>query len=93
MLVYAFESTQNPKVYGFTADATGANLPDQQGPWIPFKSLKMNRAKKAVSASILTQSLWAFRIADITSPKPFSRIKMPPKRQGPQPACQRRLST
>lgn len=46
MLVYAFNSTQNPKVYGFTADATGANLPDQQGPWIPFKSLKMNVGEK-----------------------------------------------
>ncbi len=41
MIVYAFNSTQNPKVYGFTADASGANLPDDQAPWIPVKSMEM----------------------------------------------------
>ena len=47
MLVYVFNSTQNPKVYGFTADATGVNLPGEDGPWIPFKSLKMNVGEKS----------------------------------------------
>jgi|tagenome__1003787_1003787.scaffolds.fasta_scaffold20104194_2 hypothetical protein len=46
MLVYVFNSTQNPKLYGFTADATGANLPSENGPWILFKSLKMNAGEK-----------------------------------------------
>lgn len=29
------------RVFGFTADADGANLPAQYGPWVAFKSLKM----------------------------------------------------
>jgi hypothetical protein len=47
MLIYVFNSTQNPKTYGFTADATGANLPGEDGPWILFKSLKMNAGEKS----------------------------------------------
>ena len=29
------------RVFGFTADADGKNLPAQYGPWTAFKSLKM----------------------------------------------------
>ena len=29
------------RVFGFTADAGGKNLPPQYGPWTAFKSLKM----------------------------------------------------
>ena len=42
MKVYVFNSAKNLKVYGFTPDATGANLPAEQGPWKAFKSLDMN---------------------------------------------------
>jgi hypothetical protein len=46
MMVYVFNSAKNAKVYGFTSDATGANLPAQEGPWNPFKSLEMNAGEK-----------------------------------------------
>lgn len=46
MMVFVFKSTQNPKVYGFTVDATGANLPGEQGPWVPFKSIEMKAGEK-----------------------------------------------
>ena len=30
-------------MFGFTEDATGANLPSQFAPWRAFKSLELNR--------------------------------------------------
>ncbi|WP_137044683.1 hypothetical protein [Pseudolabrys sp. FHR47] len=47
MKVYVFNSTISSKVYGFTGDASGANLPTEQGPWKPFKSLEMNPGETA----------------------------------------------
>jgi hypothetical protein len=31
------------RVFGFTEDATGANLPAQYGPWNPFKVITLSR--------------------------------------------------
>jgi hypothetical protein len=31
------------RVFGFTQDPTGANLPSQYGPWNAFKTLDLNR--------------------------------------------------
>jgi hypothetical protein len=33
MAVHIFQSISIPELYGFTADATGANLPTETGPW------------------------------------------------------------
>jgi len=41
MQVHAFKGTA--RVFGFTEDATGSNLPPQYGPWSPFKTLDMSR--------------------------------------------------
>ena len=43
MEVHAFRG--QGRVFGFTKDATGANLPAQYGPWIPFKTLVMDRGE------------------------------------------------
>jgi hypothetical protein len=42
MQVHAFRGTG--RVFGFTKDATGSNLPQQYGPWSPFKTLEMSRS-------------------------------------------------
>lgn len=31
------------RVFGFTADASGANLPPKYAPWIAFKSIEVQR--------------------------------------------------
>jgi len=46
MLVYVFNSTQNPKLYGFTADATDESAQRKRPLEILFKSLKMNAGEK-----------------------------------------------
>lgn len=33
MTLALFRSTKDPGIYGFSADATGSNLPDESGPW------------------------------------------------------------
>ena len=41
MLVHIFRGAG--RVFGVTADANGANLPSQYGPWNLFKALDLNR--------------------------------------------------
>ena len=41
MLVHIFRGPG--RVFGCTADATGANLPSRFAPWSPFKSLEVSR--------------------------------------------------
>lgn len=41
MLVYIFRGPG--RVFGFTADATGANLPARFAPWVSFKSIELSR--------------------------------------------------
>jgi len=41
MLVYIFRGPG--RVFGFTADATGANLPAKFAPWVSFKSVELSR--------------------------------------------------
>ena len=41
MTVYAFRGPG--RVFGFTGDATGANLPSKFAPWSAFKTLELNR--------------------------------------------------
>ena len=43
MQVHAFRGTD--RVFGFTMDATGSNLPPQYAPWSPFKTLEMSRGE------------------------------------------------
>ncbi|HEX7913875.1 MAG TPA: hypothetical protein VF534_38160 [Paraburkholderia sp.] len=43
MLVHIFRGPG--RVFGFTADATAANLPAKFSPWVPFKSVELNRDK------------------------------------------------
>jgi hypothetical protein len=38
MDVYRFQSTKRLDVFGFTAEETGSNLPDDLGPWAPLES-------------------------------------------------------
>jgi len=41
MLVHVFRGTG--RVFSFTEDAAGSNLPSQLGPWITFKTIELNR--------------------------------------------------
>ncbi|CAN5337982.1 hypothetical protein BH10PSE2_BH10PSE2_18600 [soil metagenome] len=41
MPVYLFRA--NGRVFGVTADESGANLPEVDGPWQPFKTLDLER--------------------------------------------------
>jgi len=41
MLVHTFRG--QGRVFGFTRDLAGANLPEQHGPWVAFKSIEMHR--------------------------------------------------
>jgi hypothetical protein len=41
MQVHIFRGTG--RVFGFTEDATGANLPAQHGPWSTFKTIRLSR--------------------------------------------------
>jgi hypothetical protein len=43
MLVYIFRGPG--RVFGFTTDATGANLPERFAPWVSFKSVELHRDK------------------------------------------------
>ncbi len=43
MQVYVFNGKAT--IYGFTADATGANLPASHGPWTPRNAVEMNRGE------------------------------------------------
>ncbi|MEO7177754.1 MAG: hypothetical protein ABIW83_02825 [Allosphingosinicella sp.] len=40
MEIHAFRGLG--RVFGFTREAEGSNLPGQYGPWAPFKTLEMN---------------------------------------------------
>jgi hypothetical protein len=44
MHVHAFRGTG--RVFGFTMDATGSNLPTQYAPWSPFKTLDLTRGSE-----------------------------------------------
>jgi hypothetical protein len=50
MEVHAFRG--QGRVFGFTKDATGANLPGQYGPWSPFKTLEMDRGEPRPGVNI-----------------------------------------
>ena len=39
------------RVFGFTADATAANLPARFAPWAPFKIIELQRGEKAVGVN------------------------------------------
>lgn len=41
MLLYLFRGPG--RVFGFTPDANGANLPAKFAPWVPFKSVELSR--------------------------------------------------
>lgn len=41
MLVHVFRGAG--RVFGFTQDAAGSNLPSQYGPWNTFKTIDLNR--------------------------------------------------
>jgi hypothetical protein len=41
MLIHIFRGPG--RVFGFTEDATGANLPSQFAPWNSFKSIELSR--------------------------------------------------
>jgi hypothetical protein len=43
MHVYIFRGTG--RVFGFTENAAGTNLPEQFGPWASFKMVDMHREK------------------------------------------------
>jgi hypothetical protein len=33
------------RLFGITQDSAGANLPDEVGPWVPFKTLVMHKGE------------------------------------------------
>jgi hypothetical protein len=42
MKIYVFEAAKDRTVYGFTKNPQGSNLPPDNRPWKPFKSVDMN---------------------------------------------------
>ena len=50
MRVYAFRGTG--RVFGFTEDEAGANLPAQYGPWAAFKSLELTRGNAQIGVNV-----------------------------------------
>ena len=46
MQVHTFRG--HGRVFGFTLDETGANLPARFGPWQSFKTIKLDRAGERV---------------------------------------------
>lgn len=43
MLIHLFRGPE--RIFGFTAEADGSNLPPDHGPWTTFKSLEMEEGK------------------------------------------------
>jgi hypothetical protein len=43
MQVHIFRGTG--RIFGVTADETGANLPADPGPWAPFKAIELHRGE------------------------------------------------
>ena len=43
MIIHSFRGTG--RVFGFTRDAAGENLPARFGPWTPFKTLDLERGR------------------------------------------------
>lgn len=41
MQIHLFRSAG--RIFGCTADATGANLPEKLAPWAPFKTIELQR--------------------------------------------------
>lgn len=50
MQVHAFRGTG--RVFAFTKDVTGSNLPTQYGPWSPFKTLDMSRGREEIGVRV-----------------------------------------
>jgi hypothetical protein len=50
MRVHSFRGTG--RVFGFTEQAAGANLPLQYGPWSQFKTLDLNRGEPTAGVDI-----------------------------------------
>jgi hypothetical protein len=40
------------RVFAFTEDAAGKNLPPRYGPWAPFKSLEMTRGEAQAGVDV-----------------------------------------
>lgn len=40
------------RIFGFTADATGANLPKQFAPWTPFKAIELIQGEKTPGVNV-----------------------------------------
>lgn len=66
MLVYIFRGPG--RVFGFTADACGANLPEKFAPWESFKTVTLNRnvATPGVDANVCLDDIakHGFHITD-----------------------------
>lgn len=48
MDVHAFRG--QGRIFGFTADKAGSNLPPEYGPWVFFRSLSMTRGEEPGAA-------------------------------------------
>jgi hypothetical protein len=49
MRVFSFKGIG--RVFGFTGDAEGANLPAPYGPWVAFKTLDLNRGQPTMGVN------------------------------------------
>jgi len=52
MQVYAFRGPG--RVFGFTTDPSGSNLPAQYAPWTPFKTIEMKEGERVPGVTLLT---------------------------------------
>ena len=50
MQVYAFRGPG--RVFGFTTDPSGSNLPAQYAPWTPFKTIEMQEGERVPGVDV-----------------------------------------
>ena len=56
MMLHIFQSAKMPEIYGFTVDATGTNLPVEDGPWeIAGNAIPLGTTMASTSPEIAQQ--------------------------------------
>jgi len=50
MQVHAFRGPE--RVFGFTTDPSGSNLPSRYGPWTPFKTLELREGERVPGVDV-----------------------------------------
>ncbi len=59
--LFVFRSKQNARLFAFTRNMTGANLPDQYGPWQPSIIAAVGEPSDVVLSAIETRGFYLSR--------------------------------